>query len=250
MTLRKIMECSSILLLSLTMINFNAIAAKKSDRATEPATAKMPKVEICHQDQDTGLFHAINISQKAADKHLANHGDAYPETQFADGDGDGYGNEFASDVACPTPGFVTDNTDCEDNNFDINPGVDEIPGDGLDNDCDIDTDDEFHSCQGLLNAGYNTDGVYTLLPEGAAGAAMDVYCDMTTDGGGWTLMMQYNSGKTSLKDYLGPGWSTYANHEIYVVGSEKDNSNKNCLKGIYTLNSSQAMESKLPTRLV
>jgi hypothetical protein len=64
-------------------------------------------------------------------------------TYYADADGDGYGNPMATVVTCSATapaGHVTDNTDCDDNNPDIHPGVAETC-DNVDNDCNGQIDD-------------------------------------------------------------------------------------------------------------
>jgi len=53
------------------------------------------------------------------------------------------------------------------------------------------------------------DGVYTIDPDGAGGSAsFDVYCDMTTNGGGWTLVMQASSNCEADLGYFSTNWTT------------------------------------------
>ncbi len=58
---------------------------------------------------------------------------------FADADGDGYGNPDEGLDTCltiPPTQYAANKLDCDDANPAINPAQPEIPGDGLDNDCD------------------------------------------------------------------------------------------------------------------
>jgi hypothetical protein len=63
------------------------------------------------------------------------------------------------------------------------------------------------SCYSLLLDGKNTDGVYWIDPDGGgANTPFQVYCDMTYDGGGWTMLMKATRGTTF--GYSASYWTT------------------------------------------
>jgi hypothetical protein len=114
-----------------------------------------------------------------------------PLTFYLDDDGDSFGDASATDEACEAPSdYVADNTDCDDANDTITDS-----GTGELDTCAA------TSCLEILDNGYDTgDGSYWIDPD--ATGAFEAHCDMTIDGGGWTLAWAHdgvtNYNSTSL----------------------------------------------------
>jgi hypothetical protein len=71
--------------------------------------------------------------------------DGDEETVYEDNDEDGFGNpdEEKTVTDCNVPdGYADNNDDCDDDDDDINPDADEEAGDGIDNDCDGEEDND------------------------------------------------------------------------------------------------------------
>jgi hypothetical protein len=156
---------------------------------------------------------------------VANSEDNCPElsnTDQTDTDGDGEGDACDSDddgdgVLDAEDAFPLDADESVDTDGDgLGDNADTETCDGLDNDGDglidnglvfqdylpdLDGDGYYGaspaeiqlSCKALMEAGEGTDGVYTIDADGEGpNAPIDVYCDMSTDGGGWTRVFHHD----------------------------------------------------------
>ena len=71
---------------------------------------------------------------------------------YPDNDQDGFGDQEQENIlVCElSPGLIDNNLDCDDSNPDINPGIAEDICDGLDNNCNGETDEGCYSCPAPL----------------------------------------------------------------------------------------------------
>lgn len=133
MKLLKNFSVITIMLLAITMVScekekqteFETLN-KDENLSLKKAAKKSTKVQLCHITGN-GDYVLIEVSAKAVKAHLA-HGD-----KLVDADGDGY----TSVDACS--GSMDD---CNDLDASIHPGADEICGDGIDNNCNGQVDEE------------------------------------------------------------------------------------------------------------
>ena len=89
---------------------------------------------------------------------------------------------------------------CDDGNTD--------DGDGCSSLCVCENLGVTNSCADIVEDHPDaTDGVYLTAVAGRACPAY-VYCDMTTDGGGWTMVLRLNSNDETTQDYFAPFWSS------------------------------------------
>ncbi len=74
------------------------------------------------------------------------------------------------------------------------------------------------SCQAWRTAGFTTDGIYSVDIDGpGAGPATSVYCDMTTDSGGWMLVLNYlHQGGTNPATTSRATWPVIASSALGV----------------------------------
>jgi hypothetical protein len=109
---------------------------------------------------------------------------------YADADNDGYGNAQISISTCNvTAGYVTSNSDCNDNSLQVNPGAVEVCNNNIDDNCNAQIDENCivlgctNSTACNYNPGANTDDGSCVLPVAEICNGLDDNCNNQVDEG-------------------------------------------------------------------
>jgi hypothetical protein len=167
-------------------------------------------------------------------------------TYYADKDGDGYGDAADSVVSCGLrAGLVTNKSDCNDNNASVNPGATEICGNGIDDNCNGQTDE---SCTQNLptlitrnypakegDAGFTTVNIEVSLDEPAVSPVSIKYKTINEDAIAGTDY-EFATGTLTI-----PAGKTTSSLQVKVIGDVLRESNER-----FKINFSDAVNVLLP----
>lgn len=164
-------------------------------------------LEDCDDDNDevspgqTELCDAQNVDENC-DGQSEEAGASGESTWYADLDGDGYGDGGDTVFSCDPPvGYVADNSDCDDDDKNVNPAAQEVCDEfDIDEDCNGLSEDDDSGATGQMTfyADDDSDGF------GNSGEAVDFACDsrlgVATDGDCDALNADINPGTQEVCD--------------------------------------------------
>ncbi len=104
-----------------------------------PPTGYVSRAEDCDDTDPTvnpAAAEVCDYTDNDCDGQV-DEGAAAPTGWFPDFDEDGFGNPSGIQVACEAPnGYVDNGDDCDDTDPNVNPDAEDIPANGIDEDCD------------------------------------------------------------------------------------------------------------------
>jgi hypothetical protein len=147
--------------------------------ACAPNAQQERGTELASDSDDTGADRDGDGVLAAADCDDDDAAVGGRSTWYVDADGDGYGGTQGTS-ACEQPaGYVAARGDCDDGDASVNPGEAEVCMDGVDNDCDGETDEDVRTWYADADGdGYGDATVETTACDAPAGyVSDDTDCD-------------------------------------------------------------------------
>ncbi|MAA79522.1 MAG: hypothetical protein CL916_09705 [Deltaproteobacteria bacterium] len=192
------------------------------------SSCEQPTGYISNDEDCDDLNNAINPNASEVCDEIDNNCDGTIDensatdasTWYADSDNDTFGDPLSTMSSCEQPnGYVNNDEDCDDDFDTVNPNATEIC-DLFDNNCDGTTDEDLYglgeycageSCDEILGEEPSSiDGVYWIDPQGTG--SFEAYCDMTQNGGGWTLLLKTDGSYNTDFYYSDPKWTNNSLH--------------------------------------